>query len=149
MENDDNKEIIENDDKEKISEIKSDLLSMVNEVLVEIDIKPIKTLVEINNILLTAKSVTSEVKEIKDLMDENPNLTVKDVLRERLGEKVFQEVEKEAKEESFEEVFFYTDKNSKKRFRWKETIIVFFLFGLFLAFIVFIFIFGVIYNQIH
>lgn len=148
MENN-NKEIMKNDDKEKLSEIKSDLLSMVNEVLVEIDIKPIKTLVEINNILLTAKSVTSEVKEIKDLMDENPNLTVKDVLRERLGEKVFQEVEKEAKEESFEEVFFYTDKNSKKRFRWKETIIVFLLFGLFLVFIVFIFIFGVIYSQIH
>lgn len=146
---DDNKEIIENENKEKISEIKSDLLSMVNEVLVEIDIKPIKTLVEINNILLTAKSVTSEVKEIKDLMDENPNLTVKDVLRERLGEKAFQEVEKEVKEESFEEVFFYTDKNSKRKFRWKETIIVFLLFGLFLAFIVFIFIFGVIYSQIH
>ena len=146
---DNNKEIMENADKEKLSEIKSDLLSMVNEVLVEIDIKPIKTLVEINNILLTAKSVTSEVKEIKDLMDENPNLTVKDVLRERLGEKVFQDVVNEAKEESFEEVFFYTDKNSKKRFRWKETIIVFLLFGLFLAFIVFIFIFGIIYSQIH
>jgi hypothetical protein len=55
----------------------------------------------------------------------------------------------EAKEESFEEVFFYTDKNKKRRFRWKETIIVFLLFGLFLAFIVFIFIFGVIYSQIH
>lgn len=140
---------MDDDDKEKLSEIKNELLSMVNEVLVEIDIKPIKTLVEINNILLTAKSVTSEVKEIKDLIDENPDLTVKDVLRERLGEKVFQEVVKEAKEESVEEVFFYTDKNSKKRFRWKETIIVFLLFGLFLAFIVFIFIFGVIYSQIH
>ena len=148
MENN-NKEIIENDNKEKLSEIKSDLLSMVNEVLVEIDIKPIKTLVEINNILLTAKSVTSEVKEIKALMDENPNLTVEDVLRKRLGERIFQDVVKEAKEESFEEVFFYTDKNKKRRFRWKETIIVFLLFGLFLAFIVFIFIFGVIYSQIH
>jgi hypothetical protein len=61
MENN-NKENIESDNKEKLSEIKSDLLSMVNEVLVEIDIKPIKALVEINNILLTAKSVTSEVK---------------------------------------------------------------------------------------
>ena len=140
---------MDNDDKEKLSEVKNELLSMVNEVLVEIDIKPIKTLVEINNILLTAKSVTSEVKEIKDLIDENPDLTVKDVLKERLGEKVFQDVVKEAKEESVEEVFFYTDKNSKKRFRWKETIIVFLLFGLFLAFIVFIFIFGVIYSQIH
>ena len=140
---------MDNDDKEKLSEVKNELLSMVNEVLVEIDIKPIKTLVEINNILLTAKSVTSEVKEIKELIDENPDLTVKDVLRERLGEKVFQDVVKEAKEESVEEVFFYTDKNSKKRFRWKETIIVFLLFGLFLAFIVFIFIFGVIYSQIH
>lgn len=148
MENN-NKEITENNNKEKISEIKSDLLSMVNEVLAEIDIKPIKALVEINNILLTAKSVTSEVKEIKTLMDENSNLTVEDVLRERLGERIFQDVVNEAKEESVEEVFFYTDKNKKRRFRWKETIIVFLLFGLFLAFIVFIFIFGVIYSQIH